>query len=68
MRDDVVGLVGGMDARFADYAAQYPERAIVTNYSEFCEDPAGLEPVFDWLGEPIDTAKTAAVLARRLDH
>ena len=67
-RDDVVRLVEGMDARFADYAAQYPERAMITNYASFCDDPAGIEPVFDWLGEPIDTAKTAAVLARRLDH
>lgn len=67
-RDDVVRLVEGMDARFADYAAQYPDRAFLVNHADFCDDPLGLEPVFDWLGEPIDPLKTAAVLARRLEY
>ena len=61
-------LVSNMDQRFADYAARFPERAICTNYADFAHDPRGLEPVFNWLQEPLDTAQIQRVLDRRLTH
>lgn len=64
----VFDLVDQMDARFAEYAQRYPERAIQTNYADFCDDPRGLEPVFNWLEEPIATDKAEKVLAQRLHH
>ncbi len=67
-REDVYSLVETMDARFDDYATRYPDRAIRTRYEEFESNPEGLQPVFDWLSEPLDQAKIQSVLDRPLTH
>lgn len=66
--EDVEALVARMDRRFADYAAAHPECCVQLRYEDFATDPAGLRPVFDRLGEPLDEVAVRAVQARRLPH
>ncbi|WP_051218305.1 sulfotransferase [Nocardioides insulae] len=53
------------DARIRDAATQMGEDAYLVSYDEYVADPASLEGLFSWLGEPFDLDGVRKVLAIR---
>lgn len=53
---------------FAAQIAAHPERCIRLRYEDYDGNPEGMRLLFDFLGEPFDPDRVAAVLAQRLTH
>lgn len=53
---------------FADYAARHKGCSIAVHYDDYAAAPEALEPVFAFLGEPMDMDALKKVFGTRLDH
>lgn len=58
----------GAEAVFARMRQRLGPRALALHYDDYAGRPRALEPLFDFLGEPFDAARVAAVMDRRLTH
>ncbi len=71
-RDDdeaeVIADIKHCDALFAQAHAQYPERSLIVDYSEFKNSESGLKNILDWLGEEIDPDLLSSISGTRLMH
>ena len=48
--------------------AAHPDRCLRLRYEDYAGNPDGARALFDFLGEPFDAARVAAVLDQRLTH
>ena len=48
--------------------AQLGDAALALHYDDYADDPEALRPLFDFLGEPFERGRVAAVASRRLSH
>ncbi len=65
---EVIADIEHCDALFAQAHAQYPERSLIVDYSEFKDSESGLKNILDWLGEEIDPDLLSAISGTRLMH
>lgn len=56
------------EALFSAYIAAHPDLCCRVHYDDYTADPALLQPLFDFLGEPMDRAAVDRVLQTRLTH
>jgi len=56
------------EALFDGIAAEYPDRSLRLHYDDYAGRPETLRPLYDFLGEPFDAARVAAVMGERLKH
>jgi hypothetical protein len=61
-------LLDQAETLFAAQIAAHPDRCLRLRYEDYDGNPEGMRPLFDFLGEPFDAARVAAVLDRRLTH
>ncbi|MEM6438917.1 MAG: sulfotransferase [Pseudomonadota bacterium] len=66
--EQVASMVHEMDARFADFAAQHPDRCRHAFHERTVADPASVAEIFEMLGEPFDLEAIQARTARQLTH
>ncbi len=66
--DDVVAMIEGLDAQYADYLGARPGAGHLVRYDDYVKDVEALRPLFDYLDEPFDRARIDAALARELKH
>ncbi len=66
-KDNLMPRLARADAAFAAYAESH-KNCFRLDYATYAEGPEGLRPLFDFLGEPMDVEKVAAVLGQRLTH
>lgn len=56
------------EALFDRIAAEYPDRSLRLHYDDYAGRPETLRPLYDFLSEPFDAARVAAVMGERLKH
>lgn len=58
----------GAEALFDRIAREFPDRTLRLHYEDYVGQPEALRPLHDFLGEPFDAARVAAVMDNRLTH
>lgn len=66
--DQVHQKLTQVEARFDRYLQKHPERGIKIHYNDYINDPAHLDPVFDFLGEGLDPQAVKRILGEKLTH
>lgn len=61
-------MVTRMDADFANYNAKFPDCTSLVRFEDYSSDPLALKPVFDALGEPMNTEAMRKVIEKKLTH
>lgn len=62
---DALTKLAGIEERLLGIAAELGPDAHRVHYDDYVADPATLEPLFAWLGEPFDLERVRDVLDRR---
>ena len=66
-RAKVIETLSAADTLYRNFAASN-DRCLLFDYSSFAKGPEGVQPIFDFLGEEMDTARVEAVLQKKLAH
>ena len=66
--EEITTMLERLDRQYADYAAAHPGDCFLVRYDEYTRDREALRPLFDFLDEPFDGNRIAAVLDHRLKH
>ena len=62
--EEVRALLGQTERRFRRRMEASPDRCLMLHFDDWAGIPAGLIPLFDFLGEPFDEARLRDVMAR----
>ncbi|PRY21786.1 sulfotransferase family protein [Aliiruegeria haliotis] len=66
--DAVVDMLHETIHRFELAHQRFPERSYMLDHASFDQNPEGLRPLLDWLGEDVPPDRLAEALSERLSH
>jgi len=67
-KEKVVQMLRNAERLYREYSVENPEITFTIEYEKYSEGPEYVASIFDFLGEPHDQDKIAAVLNRSLKH
>lgn len=67
-RDAVLAELARAEALYSAFMAENPECSCLVRHEDYAAGPEAARKIFDFLGEPFDPDRVAAVLGRLLEH
>lgn len=67
-REAVLAELARAEALYAAFLAENPDCSLLIRYEDYAAGPEAARRIFDFLGEPFDPDRVAAVLGRTLKH